>query len=118
MGLRLVAHYYDRNEALIVSAVLDAAGIPNFVHAYEMLSIQPWYEVAFGGYRVMVVEDDLVLAVDVLRESRAHPILEGDVLVTHYHPAFMIAAWITLIFGGFVLFIPYQSHSWRVRAGT
>lgn len=78
MGLRLVAHYFERIEALIVSATLDAAGIPNWVHAYQLICVQPFYTFPLGGYRVLVVEDDLGDAVSVLHEARANPLTDGE----------------------------------------
>lgn len=117
MGLRLLAHYYDRNEALIVSALLDECGIANFVHGMFHTAVQPWNEFTLGGYRVMVREEDVAAAVDALRFARDNPVREGEQLVTHYHLAFPIAGILTFIVGGWILFIPFRSHSWREPPG-
>ena len=80
MGLRLVAHYYDRVEALLAFSVLDAAGIPVFLESSALLTVDPGYLGAVGGFRVVVCEQDLEAAVAVLGEARAHPLTEGEPL--------------------------------------
>jgi hypothetical protein len=80
MGLRLVAHYYDRVEALIAFSAIDAAGVPVFLESSALLAVDIGYIGAVGGYRVVVCEPDLAAAVAVLDEARAAPILEGEVL--------------------------------------
>lgn len=42
MGLRLVAHYYDRSEALIACGALEAAG-------YYVNSVRPLHESALAA---------------------------------------------------------------------
>ena len=117
MGLRLVAHYFDRGEALVVSSALDAAGIPAFVHGLDLLTMQPFYEFAFGGCRVVVSEDDLAQAVEVIREARRKPIFEGERLVTRHHIAFGVAPILTFILWDWILFLPYRGHEWRSVEG-
>ena len=80
MGLRLVAHYYDRNEALIVSAALDAAGVPTFLENHEQNANLPFEQIALGGFRVMVCEQDLAAALGVLEEARRASSFEGEQL--------------------------------------
>ncbi len=82
MGLRLVAHYFDPIEALIALSVIDAAGVPCFVHRFYLSSIQPDYTMALGGYRLMVHVDDVEAAIDVIVEARANPLLEGECYVS------------------------------------
>lgn len=107
MGLRLLAHYYDRTEALIVSSVLNAEGVPNFVHSYDVLSALYFYEMAFGGYRIMVAEDDLAAAVQIVRAARAAPLLEGERLSTHH------LLWPSLVLSYLVWMpLPLRLHRW------
>ena len=80
MGLRLVAHYYDRVEALIAFSAIDASGIPAFLESSALLTVDPGYLGAVGGFRVVVCEQDLEAAVAVLNEARAHPLNEGEPL--------------------------------------
>lgn len=113
MGLRLVAHYIDRNEALIASAALDAAGVPNFLESYHQLCLQGFYELAFGGFRLTVCEQDLADAVAILEEAWRRPLREGEQLVTHYYVFPPVLALATLWFYDFVFFLPFRTHSWR-----
>jgi hypothetical protein len=115
MGLRLVAHYYGRNEAVIASAALDAAGLPNFVHGYDVMAARPYYEFALGGYRVMAVAEDIADAVAILHEARRSPLLDGEHLVTQYLPWGVIGV-ATLALWGFILFVPYR-HRWQSVGG-
>lgn len=87
MTLALVAHYFDRHEALIVSGALDAAGIPNFVHGLEAITQQSWVEIACHGYRIMVVEADLADAVRTVREAQRKRSFEGERLSVDHQTA-------------------------------
>lgn len=78
MGLRLVAHYFDRSEAFVARSAIEAAGILAILHNEDWLRLYPQYVGAFGGYRLMVSECDLEDAVSVLNEARQHPLLEGE----------------------------------------
>lgn len=69
MGLGLVAHYFDRNEALIAVSVLGAAGLAGFLINSAQISVQPFHEVALGGFRLMVVDEELEAALAVLQEA-------------------------------------------------
>lgn len=126
MGLRLVAHYYDRVEALIVSATLDAAGVPNWVENYLQNAVQPFYEIGLGGFRVMVCEQDVINALDVLSEARAMPISEGGRLVSRpilWEPTIWLFPVLLLVrdwwgfawIAGFVvgLLMPVRRREWR-----
>jgi hypothetical protein len=80
MGLRLVAHFYDRIEGLIAFSAIDAAGIPVFLESGALLSVDPGYLGAVGGYRLVVCEPDLEAAVAVLQEASQNPLSEGEQL--------------------------------------
>lgn len=113
MGLRLVSHYFERNEALIAHSALDAVGIPAFLHGFDVMSMRPWNEVAFGGYRLMVVEDDLGAAVDVLQEARRNPLLEGERLVTRHYVAVALVPLLAFFVWGWLPFLPFRGYDWR-----
>jgi hypothetical protein len=81
MGLRLVAHYFDREEALVAHSAVNAAGMLSFLPNFDALTALPYYTLAFGGYRLLVVEEDLEAAVSVLREARLNPLVEGEGLI-------------------------------------
>lgn len=80
MGLQLVAHYFDRIEALIAESALDAAGIPVFMHSSALLTVDPAYTIAVGGFRLLVCGEDLQAALAVLEEARRNPLHEGEPL--------------------------------------
>ncbi len=80
MGLRLVAHYYDRVEALIAFSAVDASGTPVFLESLNTLTLDNGYLGALGGFRLVVCEEDVAAAVAILGEARANPLREGEVL--------------------------------------
>lgn len=110
MGLRLVAHYYDRVEALIVSATLDAVGIPNWVENYLQNAVQPFHEIGLGGYRIMVCSEDMGDAVDTITRAVASPISEGGKLIRSpiLWPVF---AWLLPV-------LPFLRDAWGMLALT
>lgn len=81
MGLRLVAHYYDWHEAQIARAALEHAGVVAFLHGAALIAVQWDYAFAFGGYRLMAMQEELDDAVTVLLQARGTPLIEGEVLV-------------------------------------
>src|SRR5262245_11303903 len=113
MGLRLVAHYFERSEALIVWSALDAAGVPAFVHGLDVCVMRPWDEVAFGGYRIVVSEDDLAAPVGILGEARKKPIFEGERLVTRHYIAVSVIPILAFLVWGWIPYLPFRSHDWR-----
>lgn len=116
MGLRLVAHYYDRVEALVVSSALDAAGVPNFVENFNQMAVKPFEEVALGGYRLMVCEQDLQYALDVLAEARAKRSFEGERLSTYsaFDLSMLLIIVLTILTSIPIgIFIPFRWHKWH-----
>lgn len=84
MGLQLVAHYYDRVEGLIAFSTIDAAGIPVFLQSAMLLSVDPCYLGAVGGYRLVVCDEDVEAAVAILHEARRNPLQEGETLEVEF----------------------------------
>jgi hypothetical protein len=78
MGLRIVARLYDRSEALVMSSCLDAAGVPHWVFGTELININPFHEIAYEGYRIVVSDDELEATLAVIAEARSNPLLEGE----------------------------------------
>jgi hypothetical protein len=118
MGLRLVAHYLDRSEASIAFATLDAAGLAAFLENFEQVSVQPLSELALGGYRLMVCEEELDLALAVLKEAKGNPLHEGGELVTqHLTIAFVVLHLMQfLVWGGMLMWLPMRRHRWLERS--
>ena len=84
MGLRLVAHYCDRVEALIAFSALDAAGVPVFLESFNLITMDMGYLGAVGGFRLVVCEEDLADALSVLEEAREWPLKEGERLQVEF----------------------------------
>ena len=78
MGLRLVAHYFERSEAFVARSVIEASGFFAVLHNDDLIRLFPKYVGPFGGYRLMVSELDLEAAVALLEEAGLHPLLEGE----------------------------------------
>lgn len=108
MGLRLLAHYYDRNEALIVSALLDSAGVANWVENQGYISLHPFNEIALGGYRVRVPEEELAKALNVIDEARKKRSFEGERLSQHVYLTPFLLLW---LFAGYPL--PLRTSKWH-----
>jgi len=96
MGLRLVAHYYDRNEALIALGAVEAAGLVAFLENQAQMSVVPLEEVARGGYRLMVPEQELDDAIAVLQEARQRRSFEGERLSQRTYIALSLLLLITI----------------------
>ena len=114
MGLRLVAHYYDRVEALVVFSALDAAGLPVFVESLALLSVDYAYVGAVGGFRIVVCEEDIDAAVSVLREARASPLKDGEVLEVEFDALNGVLSFVV----GWLAFapMPIRGRRWRTAA--
>jgi hypothetical protein len=81
MGLRALAYYLERTEAVIAQSVLADAGMLAIIRNEDMLRALPYYTLAFGGYCLLVSEIDLEDAAAVLRDAVANPLNEGETLV-------------------------------------
>ena len=114
MGLRLVARYYDRSEAVVASAALDAAGMPNWIESFNQIAVQPFWEIALHGYRLMVVEEELAAALSVIEEARRTRSFEGERLSKHH---LTLVTFVLFFATGFwfadTLFLPLQRHKWH-----
>ena len=108
MGLRLVAHYFDRNEAFIASGALHAAGVTSWLDSHGQISIQPFSEVALGGYRLMVCEEELEDAVAILQEARRKRSFEGERLEQRTYIAFSL-----LLLLSVGMFMPFRTSTWH-----
>jgi hypothetical protein len=81
MGLRALAYYLDRTEAMVVQSALLDGGILAVVGNEDMLRAMPHLTLAFGGYRVLVSDLEIEEATALLTEARSQPGLEGEKLV-------------------------------------
>ncbi len=108
MALRLLARFYDRNEALIARGVLEAAGVYAVLFHQEQNSIQPLHEIALGGCQLMVVEEELEVAIAVLSEARVKRSFEGERLSQRTYIALSL---LLLAFMG--TFLPFRTSVWH-----
>ena len=108
MGLRLVAHYYDRNEALIALGAVEAAGLVAFLENQAQMSVVPLEEVARGGYRLMVPEQELDDAIAVLQEARQRRSFEGERLSQRTYIALSLLLLIAI-----GMFFPFRTSTWH-----
>ena len=111
MGLRLVAHFYDLGEALVAAAALEHAGVFCIVDNYNQLGVAPFRAVAYGGYRLLVVEQELADAVDILRDAMRNPLKEGERL--HKQDFFIASLIATLLIG---VPTPLRLYRWQSAA--
>ena len=124
MGLRLLAHYYELSEAIVAKSALDSAGVCAFLHGFPMstLVLHPWELIGYGGYRLMVCEEELEVAVAAIAEARASESPEGGTFVVRYFVALSLGLLVsTVVFGTvwwgapWVIPIPIKSFAWRER---
>ncbi len=114
MGLRLVAHYFDRSEAFVVRSTLEAAGVAVFMENYNQVALKPFSEVALGGFRLMVIEEELSAALSVLKEAAANPASCDQVLQTRHYPVSFLAFHIAqVLMVGLILWIPMRTYRWQ-----
>jgi hypothetical protein len=67
-----VARYADRHEAELVRGMLESAGVPSALRTDDAGGIYPVLSPSAGA-TVLVPDDDLELAREVLTDSRAQP---------------------------------------------
>lgn len=108
MGLRLVAHYYQRNEALIAFGALEAAGVVAFLENQAQNSVLPFEEIARGGYRLMCPEQESNLAVAILEESRRKRSFGGERLSQRTYLALSL-----LRMAALGMFMPFRTSRWH-----
>ncbi len=108
MALRLLAHFYDRNEALIAAGALEAAGVVVFIDNAALASVKPLHELALGGYRLMIPEQELLDAVAVLEEARRRRSFDGERLSQR---TFISLSLLLLALTGLPL--PFRTSKWH-----
>lgn len=97
-----------------MSSCLDAAGVPHWVFGAELININPFHDIAYEGYRIVVGDDDLPLAIAVLTEARATSLLEGErlskraIIVPH-----LLVTLLYFPFGFWVWYFPLRRFTWH-----
>lgn len=108
MALRLVAHYYERNEALIVLGALHAAGVLAFLQNHGHNSVAPFNVLALGGFRLMVPEEELPAALAVVEEALRTRSFEGERLSQRTYIALSLFLLFTI-----GMFMPFRTSTWH-----
>ena len=108
MGLRLVARYYDRSEAFIALGALEAAGVVAFLENHVQISVVPFEEIARGGYRLMIPDEELNDAIAVLTEAKRKRSFEGERLSQR---AYLVPALLLFLLIGVPL--PFRTSKWH-----
>ncbi len=108
MGLRLLAHFYERNEALIALGALEATGLVAFLENQAQISVTPFEEIARGGYRLMVPEQEFDAAIAVIDESRRKRSFEGERLSQRTYIALSLLLLLTVF-----MFMPLRTSKWH-----
>jgi hypothetical protein len=108
MGLRLLARYYERNEAYIAFGALEAAGVVAFLENPAQSSVTPFEEIARGGYRLMVPDEELEAAIAVMEEARRDRSFEGERLSQRTYIALSLVLMFTI-----GMFMPFRTSTWH-----
>lgn len=75
--LVLAARFLSAPEAMIARALLESEGVMALAPDEHALSALPHVILGDGGYRLMVREQDLDRALEILREAQLAPAEEG-----------------------------------------
>jgi hypothetical protein len=109
MGLRIVARLYDQSEALVMSSVLEAADVPHWLYGAPQCRVDPFSEIAYDGYRIVVCNEDFTSAIAVLGEALSAPVREGGRLSTRHFS--LISLFLFFVFPG--IFLPLKLRRWH-----
>jgi len=115
MGLRTAAYFLERTEAVVARSALEDAGLLVFIGNEDWLRALPSYTLALGGYRLLVCEDDMEDALDILRAAqRGGPDTGEELVVT----ADILDCALSLFFGVFAGGAPVRVRSRRWGASA
>ena len=69
MALLLVKTFNTPHEAHLFKFKLEAVGIKCFLHDENLIGLDPLYNIALGGIKLMIQEEDKDLAIEVLAKD-------------------------------------------------
>jgi hypothetical protein len=87
---------------------LEAAGVVAFLENPAQSSVTPFEEIARGGYRLMVLDEELDVAIAVLEEARCTRSFEGERLSQRTYIAFSLLLLFTI-----GMFMPFRTSKWH-----
>lgn len=121
MPLQTIARFSKPEEAHLLRTRLEAGGVPALVRDEYTVQMNWFLSNAIGGVRVMVDQDDVPRAEEILNDEPGEP-LEGDrphcpsCLSDQTHPdeAPRRRSFLALLVAGFPL--PVSRHRWKCGA--
>ncbi|MBI3439174.1 MAG: hypothetical protein HY054_11110 [Proteobacteria bacterium] len=108
MGVRLAALAFERGEALVISATLDAAGIPNWIYWYNSLWNTPARLLIYDGFQIVVTEESFEEAQAVLKEALENPCVGAETLTSR-------GDFLDRVFGFFLGFVLAGGAPFKLR---
>src|SRR5262245_36081087 len=81
MGLRTAAYFLERTEAVVARSALEGAGLLAFIGGEDWRAMVPYHTLALGGYRLLVCDEDMEEAIEILRAARTSAVADGEELV-------------------------------------
>ena len=109
MGLQVIARLYDQSEALVMSGCLDAAGVPHWLFGAPQCRVDPFSEIAYDGYKIVVCDQDFDAALSVIAEATRNPLIEGERLSTRHLT--IVSLCLFFVFPGLVA--PLKVRRWH-----
>jgi hypothetical protein len=64
--VQLFATYNDWGQALVATSCLESYGLHPFIQDHEQLRLNPFKIIAFGGIRIFLPQDEIILATEIL----------------------------------------------------
>ena len=92
-----------------MSSALEAAGVPHWLYGAPQCRVDPFSEIAYDGYKIVVCDEDLDSAVGAIGEALSAPVREGERLSTQHFT--LISLLLYFVFPG--LLLPLKVRRWH-----
>ncbi|MEP4052820.1 MAG: hypothetical protein ABJN22_11295 [Litorimonas sp.] len=76
--MQLAAIYNDWSQALVATSCLESYGLHPFIQNHEQLRVNPFKIIAFGGIRIFLPKDEIMLAKEILATQVDFEIIDYD----------------------------------------
>ena len=77
--MQLAAIYNDWSQALVMTSCLESYGLHPLIQDQHQLQVNPFKIIAFGGIRIFLPQDEIMLAREILA-------IQADLEITDYDP--------------------------------
>ncbi|MCX7359594.1 MAG: hypothetical protein NT015_15810 [Alphaproteobacteria bacterium] len=91
-----------------MSSALEAAGVPHWHYGAPQCRVDPFSEIAYDGYKIVVCDEDLAAAIAVIGEALSAPVREGERLSIQH---FTLMSLLLYFFLG--VFLPLKLRRWH-----